>query len=125
MYGAIAEAHLKAPRNIGKLADADGVGTVEDAASDTLVTIYVRVRDLPNGRREVGEARFRAFGCGGCIVTGSIATELATGLTVEEAADLDGPAIMRALDDGLPPEQRYCADLAAHALRLACQAATR
>jgi nitrogen fixation NifU-like protein len=125
VYGPVAAEHLKRPRNLGKLADADGVGAVDDPDSETLLTIYLKLREQPDGRRVVGEARFRAFGCGGCIITGSIATELAIGLPVDEVPSLDGTAINRALEDGLPPEQRYCAELAARALRLAVKGATR
>jgi nitrogen fixation NifU-like protein len=124
VYGAIAENHLRAPRNLGKLDGADGVGTVEDDDSQTMVTVYVKLNERSGGEPTIAEARFRAFGCGGCIITGSIATVLATGRLVSEAAVLDGAAIERALDDGLPADQRYCAELAARALRLACQSAT-
>jgi nitrogen fixation NifU-like protein len=122
VYGAIAEDHLKAPRNLGKLDGADGVGTVEDEASQTMLTVYVKLRAGPGAKPVIAEARFRAFGCGGCIVTGSVATELATGRQLSDAEALDGAAIERALDAGLPADQRYCAELAARALRLACQA---
>ena len=125
MYGPVAAEHLKTPRNLGKLADADGVGTVDDPGSETLLTIYLKLREQPDGRRVVEAAQFRAFGCGGCIVTGSMATELAIGRPVEELSALDGAAINGALEDGLPSEQRYCADLAARALQIAGQAATR
>jgi nitrogen fixation NifU-like protein len=125
VYGPVAAEHLKRPRNLGKLADADGVGTVDDPGSETLLTIYLKLATRPDGRRIVEAAQFRAFGCGGCIVTGSIATELAIGRPVDELPSLDGAAINRALDDGLPPEQRYCAELAARALHLAAQAACR
>jgi nitrogen fixation NifU-like protein len=123
MYGAIAEDHLKAPRNLGKLDGADGIGTVEDDASQTMMTVYVKLRAQPDGEAVIAEARFRAFGCGGCIITGSIATVLATGRLISDAMAIDGAALEWALDDGLPAEQRYCADLAARALRLACQSA--
>jgi len=116
---------LKSPRNLGKLADADGVGTVDDPGSETLLTIYLKLHEQPDGQRVVGAAQFRAFGCGGCIITGSVATELAIGLPVDELTGLDGAAINRALEDGLPAEQRYCAELAARALQIAAQAARR
>ena len=124
MYGLVAAEHLKHPRNLGKLDDAHGIGTVDDPDSETLLTIYLTLREQPDGRQVVMQARFRAFGCGGCIITGSIATELAIGLPVDELPMLDGAAINRALEDGLPPEQRYCAELAARALRLAGEQAT-
>jgi NifU-like protein involved in Fe-S cluster formation len=125
VYGAIASEHLKHPRNLGKLADAHGVATVEDPDSETLLTIYLKLGEDPDGLRIIAEAGFRAFGCGGCIITGSVATELAIGLPVDEVSTIDGAAINRALDDGLPPEQRYCAELAARALRLAVVDAAR
>ena len=123
MYGAVAAEYLRTPRNLGKLDDADGVGTVDDPGSETLLTIYLKLRAGPDGRRMVDAAQFRAFGCGGCIITGSVATELAIGRPVEELSALDGAAINRAIEDGLPPEQRYCAELAARALHIACDEA--
>ena len=122
-YGPTVADHVANPRNLGKLDDADGVGQVDDVATDTLLTIYVRVGWSADGRRVVAAARFRALGCSGCIATGSVATELATGRAVEEIVGVDAAAISRALDDGLPAEQRYCADLAATALRRAIDAA--
>lgn len=123
MYGPVAAEHLKTPRNLGKLADADGVGMVDDPGSETLLTVYVKLRERPDGRRVVGAAQFRAFGCGGCIITGSMVTELAIGRPVDELSLVDGAAVNRALEDGLPPEQRYCAELAARALQMAGTAA--
>jgi nitrogen fixation NifU-like protein len=125
VYGVVAAGHLKNPRNLGKLADPDGVGLVEEASTDTLVTVYLKLTDGTGGRPVVAEARFRAFGCGGCIITGSVATELARGRPLDELSDLDAAAINRALEDGLPPDQRYCADLAARALHLAAESAGR
>ena len=119
MYGPTAEQHLKQPRNLGRIEQPDGVGHVEEPATDTQVTIYVRLGTDVHGARVIQQARFRAFGCGGCIIAGSVATELVTGRTVASAADLDAAAILHALHDGLPTDQRYCADLVAQALQLA------
>ena len=125
MYGVVAAQHLKSPRNLGKLADADGVGQVDEPSSDTVLTVYLKVKQAADGKPAVAEARFRAFGCGGCIITGSIVTELATGRPLDALTALDAAAINRALDDGLPPDQRYCAELAARALHLAAESAAR
>jgi nitrogen fixation NifU-like protein len=123
VYGPVAAEHLRHPRNLGRIADADGVGEVDDPSSDTLLTVYLRLGRQSRARPVVEEARFRAFGCSGSIIAGSIATELATGITLDDIPTLDASAINAALDDGLPPEQRYCADLAARALQLAAGAA--
>jgi nitrogen fixation protein NifU and related proteins len=123
VYGPVADEHLKQPRNLGKLDPCDGVGEVDDQDSETLLTIYLRLGEATVGR-VVQEARFRAFGCGGCIITGSVATELATGRPIAEVVNIDASTIHHAIADGLPPEQRYCADLAARALRLAARSAS-
>src|SRR3954466_3738233 len=122
-YGPIVADHIASPRNLGKIEDADGVGQVDDTATETLLTVYVKLAPGTAEHRIVGEVRFRALGCSGCIATGSIATELASGRPLDEALAIDGAAIGRALDDGLPEEQRYCAGLAAEALHRAVEAA--
>jgi nitrogen fixation protein NifU and related proteins len=124
-YGPVVAKHVGNPRNLGKLDNPDGVGHIDDPTTETLLTIYVRIADGSGGGRVATEVRFRAFGCSGCIATGSIATELAQGRTLDEIRAVDATAISRALDDGLPEEQRYCADLAAEALHRAIEAAGR
>jgi|RhiMethySRZTD1v2_1073278.scaffolds.fasta_scaffold1799124_2 nitrogen fixation NifU-like protein len=122
IYGPLVADHIGNPRNLGKLDDADGVGQVDDAASETYLTVYLKLAPGPDERPMIAEARFRALGCSGCIATGSIATELVRGRTPDEVLAVDGAAINRALEDGLPEEQRYCADLAAVALHRAIEA---
>ena len=119
MYGPIAADHLKQPRNLGRIEQPDGIGHVDNPATDTQVTVYLCVRTEPDGTCVVDEARFRAFGCGGCIIAGSVATEMIAGQTVTFARQTDASAILSALEDGLPADQRYCADLVARAVRLA------
>ena len=119
MYGPIAADHLKQPRNLGRIEEPDGVGHVENIATDTQVTVYLRLRAGPVDAFIVHEARFRAFGCGGCIIAGSVATELATGQSVASANQIDAAAILTALEDGLPADQKYCAELVARAVLLA------
>ena len=123
MYGPIVVDHFRNPRNLGRLDQPDGVSQVDDAGTDTFLTIAVRLDRPADGGATVAEARFRALGCSACIATGSIATELARGRTVDEALAIDTAAIMDALDQGIPDDQRYCADLAARALHQALTAA--
>ena len=123
MYGPIVNEHVRNPRNLGRLDRPDGVGQVDDAATDTFLTIHVRVERSAGAGATVAEARFRALGCSACIATGSMATELARGRTVDEALAIDADAIMEALEQGVPDDQRYCADLAARALHAALASA--
>ena len=124
MYGPIVTDHFRNPRNLGRLDQPDGVGQVDDAGTDTFMTVNVKLDRSAAGRVAVAEATFRAFGCSACIATGSVATELARGRTVEEALAINAATIMEALEQGIPDDQRYCADLAARALHQALAAAT-
>ncbi|MBV9582845.1 MAG: iron-sulfur cluster assembly scaffold protein [Chloroflexi bacterium] len=92
------------------MADADSVGRVDDAATDTMVQIFVAL----SPERHVLRATFRTFGCSACIAASSIATELVIGRdTAPTAAELDAAL------GGLPEDKRYCADLVAEAARRA------
>jgi nitrogen fixation NifU-like protein len=104
-YSATTVEHFQHPRNVGRLADPDAVGRVDDAETDTMVEIYVK---LDQGK--VTRATFRTFGCSACIAASSIATELLIGRTdAPSAAELDDAL------GGLPADKRYCAELVAEA----------
>ncbi|HEY2592649.1 MAG TPA: iron-sulfur cluster assembly scaffold protein [Chloroflexota bacterium] len=102
--------HFRHPRNVGRLADADRVGRVDDHATDTMVQIFVKL----SPERRVARATFRTFGCSACIAASSLVTELLVGRDVAPTAD----ELDRALE-GLPADKRYCADLVAEAARRA------
>jgi nitrogen fixation protein NifU and related proteins len=91
---------------VGRLVDADAVGRVDDQATDTMVSLYVKF-----GGERVIQATFRTFGCSACIAASSIATELMIG----RSAGLSAAELDRALG-GLPDDKRYCADLVAEAV---------
>jgi len=92
------------------MADADGVGRVDDAETDTMVQIFVQLSEA----RSVLRATFRTFGCSACIAASSIVTELLVG---KQAAP--GAADIEAALGGLPEDKRYCAELVARAAALA------
>lgn len=89
--------------------DADGVGRVDDAATDTMVQIFLKLR-----ARVVERASFRTFGCSACIAASSVATELLIGRTSAPTAEE-----LEAALGGLPTDKRYCAELVAEAARRA------
>src|SRR5215207_10203270 len=108
-FSAITVDHFQRPRNVGRMAGADGVGRVDDHATDTLVEIYVKRA----GARVVA-ASFRTFGCSACIAASSMATELLVARSAPPtAAELD-----LALG-ALPADKHYCLTLVAEAARQA------
>ena len=92
--------------------DADHVGRVDDAATDTMVQVFVKL-----SAGVVERATFRTFGCSACIAASSVATELLIGRQSAPTADELDAAL-----DGLPSDKRYCAELVAEAARRALSA---
>lgn len=105
--------HFSNPRNVGEIADADGVGEVGNATCGDIMKIYLKIdHDV------ITDVKFKTFGCGAAIATSSMATEMVKGKTLEEALKLTNKAVAEALD-GLPPVKMHCSVLAEEALRSA------
>lgn len=66
------------------------------------------------------EVTFITDGCGCSLACGSMATSLARGKTLREAAAVQQLDILEALG-GIPTESEHCALLAATTLRAACE----
>lgn len=114
MYSEKVMDHFSNPRNVGEIENASGVGTVGNAKCGDIMRMYLDIDD--NG--VIREARFKTFGCGAAVATSSMATELVTGKTVQEALQVTNKAVMEALD-GLPPVKVHCSLLAEEAIHAA------
>ena len=113
MYSEKVMDHFSNPRNVGEIADADGIGEVGNPTCGDIMRFSIKVdNDV------ITDIKFKTFGCGAAIATSSMATELAKGKTLEEALQLTNRAVAEALD-GLPPIKMHCSNLAADALRAA------
>ena len=102
--------HFMNPRNIGQLYDADGTGMIGSEECGDMIHVWIKVR----GEKLV-EVRHQVFGCPAAIAVCSVMTELATGLTLEDAEKLTNGDVANALG-GLPPQKYHCSNLAASAL---------
>ncbi len=111
MYSDKVIEHFRKPKNMGEIADADGVGKVGNPVCGDLMTIYIKVKD---GKLE--DVKFKTFGCAAAIATSSMITELAKGKTIEEAEKITRDDVANELD-GLPPIKMHCSNLAADGLR--------
>ncbi|MGM0689047.1 MAG: iron-sulfur cluster assembly scaffold protein [Bacillota bacterium] len=105
--------HFNNPRNVGAIADADGIGTVGDPDCGDFIRIYIRVKE----NRLEGLA-FEACGCPASIATTSVLTELAIGKTLNEALSIKGLDVVNALG-GLPDPKIHCSNLGTTALQQA------
>jgi len=115
MYTDIVMDHFTSPRNIGRMEHPDGFASVKSDIHGDQVEWYIRVVD---GR--IAEVRYLTFGCVAAIASSSITSELATGLTLDEAAAITAEQAEQALG-GLPEGKLECSVLAPTALRQAIE----
>ncbi len=106
--------HFQNPRNVGKIADADGIGEVGNAKCGDIMKIYLKIDE----EQTITDCKFNTFGCGSAIATSSMATELIKGKKVSEALELSNRAVVEALD-GLPTHKIHCSVLAEEAVKAA------
>lgn len=105
--------HFRNPRNVGEIADANGVGEVGNPQCGDIMKIYLKVED-----NIIQDVKFKTFGCGSAIASSSMATELIKGKSVDAAWELTNKAVAEALD-GLPPVKMHCSVLAEEAIHKA------
>ena len=115
MYSEKVMDHFNNPRNVGEIEDADGVGNVGNPVCGDMMTIYIKVDD-----GKLTDIKFKTFGCGAAIATSSMITEMAMGMTIEEALEITRDSVAGALG-GLPPVKLHCSNLAADGLHAAIE----
>lgn len=113
MYTAQVMEHFENPRNVGELADANGVGEVGNAKCGDIMRMYLKIE---NGI--VKDVKFKTYGCASAIATSSIATEMIKGKKIEEVLKLTNTAVVEALG-GLPAHKIHCSVLAEQAIKAA------
>lgn len=107
--------HVRAPRNVGTLPDANVMVQAGDPECGDAVLFFLKIEG-----EQVADVKFLIKGCGAAIATSSVATELVMGRSLEEVLALDDLAIAAALD-GLPEEKMHCSNMAASALHAAVE----
>jgi len=115
MYSDKVMDHFANPRNVGVLADADGVGQVGNPVCGDMMTFYIKVE----GDR-LKDVKFQTFGCGAAIAVSSMVSEMAKGKTLDEAMAITNELVAEELG-GLPKNKMHCSNLGADALHEAIQ----
>ena len=105
--------HFMNPRNVGEIADADGIGEVGNPVCGDMMTFYIKVDN-----NHLSDVKFKTFGCGAAIAVSSIVSEMAQGKTLEEARKIT-PALVAEELEGLPKNKYHCSNLGAQALNKA------
>jgi len=80
-----------------------------------MMTVYIKVED-----GVIKDIKYLTFGCGAAIAVTSMISEMAKGLTIEEALKLSNKDVADELG-GLPQQKIHCSNLGADALHKAIQ----
>ena len=105
--------HFLNPRNVGEIADADGIGTVGNPICGDVMKMFLKIEN-----DVIVDAKFKTFGCGAAISTSSMVTEMVKGKSITDALKVTNKAVAEALG-GLPAVKMHCSVLAEEALRSA------
>lgn len=108
--------HFNNPRNVGSLDENDpdvGVGTFGSPECGDVMKLYIRLGE----NRCIIDVKFKTFGCGSAIASGSLLTEKIMGKTIDEAMAVTNGEIARELE--LPPVKVHCSVMAQEALKAA------
>jgi nitrogen fixation NifU-like protein len=106
--------HFNNPRNVGVIEDADGTGEVGNPTCGDIMKITISVDDTDH----IDDIKFQTLGCGAAIATSSIVTEMARGMSLEEAVAISKQQVADELG-GLPPAKMHCSVLATDGLKVA------
>jgi nitrogen fixation NifU-like protein len=114
-YSELVIEHFQNPRNVGVIEDADGVGKMGNPVCGDLMEIYIEVNN-----NHITDIKFRTFGCGAAIASGSMASDMIKGKSLAEAEALTDEDVAQALG-GLPEKKMHCSNLAASTLHEAIE----
>jgi FeS cluster assembly scaffold protein NifU len=110
--------HFRNPRNVGTIDNPDGYGKVGNPVCGDLMEIFINVEKDESEEERITDIKFRTFGCGSAVATSSMVTEMAKGMTLDEAYKITRNDVAEELE-GLPPIKMHCSNLAADALHAA------
>lgn len=105
--------HFMNPRNVGKIADADGIGEIGSEECGDLIRVWIKVCD-----NYLIDVKYMVFGCPAAIASCSMMTELAVGKHLDDVWELTDEQVAEALG-GLPSQKYHCSNLAASTLHKA------
>jgi len=102
--------HFMNPRNVGEIADANGIGEVGNPYSGNIVRLYLKIED-----DVIRKATFKTLGSRAAIATSSILTEMLPDKKIADALKISEQDMVHELGN-LTPLKRHCGKVAQLAL---------
>jgi len=105
--------HFQHPQNIGDLENADAISDIRYTGEGCFdrIRIFAKKEDS-----KIAKITYRVRGCSGTIAACSAMSEIAPGMTLDQAVAVQGEDVAKALG-GIPERKKHSVDLAAEALR--------
>ena len=88
--------HFRNPRNVGRVDNPDGTGTVGSLACGDSLTLTFKL----DKNNRITDVKFQTFGCASAIASSSALTEMVLGKTLEEAEKITNRDIAQFLEIG-------------------------
>lgn len=117
LYSKKVLAHVRNPKNMGEIIDADGVATVGNPTCGDIMRFFIKVEKKDN-EEYIKDVKFQTLGCGAAIATSSMATTLVKGKPLKDVERITKQTIVEALE-GLPAVKIHCSVLADEGLKKA------
>ena len=119
VYSKKVEDHFFHPRNVMsddlKQGDFDAKGEIGSPACGDVMKIWIKVDKKTD---KITDLKWKTFGCASAIAATSVLSEMATGMTLDEAYKITPQDIVKELG-GLPRRKIHCSILGDQALRAA------
>lgn len=114
MYSEKVMQNFRHPKNVGKMKNPDGFGTVGNPVCGDILNLYIKVGKKKN-KEYIKDIKFSTLGCAAAIAVSSMITQMAKGKNLEDAEKIENKDIVHELQ-GLPLVKHHCSLLGAEAL---------